>query len=59
MTLFFSYKCTGVYNKESEGSLFWNDSNIGINWDFGIEPIVSDKDRMASLLCDLDSPFTY
>lgn len=55
----FSYKCSGLYHKESEGSLFWNDPNIGINWDFSIEPIISEKDKVAPLLSDLESPFIY
>lgn len=42
----FSYKCTNIYNKESESSIFWNDKNLNINW--GIEnPIVSEKDKLA------------
>lgn len=37
------YKCTGLYNKQSEGGIIWNDKNLNINW--GIEnPIVSSKD---------------
>ena len=28
----FSYKCSGVYNKESEGSLMWNDTDLNIDW---------------------------
>ncbi|GGB92089.1 dTDP-4-dehydrorhamnose 3,5-epimerase [Dyadobacter sediminis] len=39
----FSYKCTNVYNKESESGILWNDPDLGINW--GVEnPIVSEKD---------------
>ncbi len=52
----FSYKCTQVYNKESEGSLRWNDPDIHINWKIN-EPIVSEKDVLASFLKDFDSPF--
>jgi len=39
----FSYKCTNVYNKESESGILWNDPELGIDW--GVEnPIVSEKD---------------
>ncbi|TDE16750.1 dTDP-4-dehydrorhamnose 3,5-epimerase [Dyadobacter psychrotolerans] len=39
----FSYKCTNIYNKESESGILWNDPELGIDW--GIEnPIVSEKD---------------
>jgi dTDP-4-dehydrorhamnose 3,5-epimerase len=39
----FSYKCTNVYNKESESGILWSDPDLGIDW--GVEnPIVSEKD---------------
>ena len=42
----FTYKCTGLYNKESEGALLWNDIDFNIDW--GIDnPLVSDKDLSA------------
>ena len=43
----FSYKCTGEYNKESEGSLLWNDKDLNINWEVSM-PLVSEKDLAAS-----------
>jgi dTDP-4-dehydrorhamnose 3,5-epimerase len=52
----FSYKCTNVYNKESECSLLWNDPDIGINWEYE-NPILSEKDKQSSLLRDFISPF--
>jgi dTDP-4-dehydrorhamnose 3,5-epimerase len=52
----FSYKCTGYYNKESEGSILWNDSELKIDW--GVEnPLLSDKDRSAPKFCELNSLF--
>lgn len=52
----FSYKCTNVYNKESEGAVLWNDPAIGIDW--GItSPQLSEKDKEAKLFKDLKSPF--
>lgn len=48
----FVYKVTGLYNKESEGGLMWNDPALGIDW--GIEfPLLSDKDRVQPLLSEL------
>ena len=42
----FSYKCTEFYDKESERSILYNDSDLKINW--GIKnPIVSEKDLKA------------
>lgn len=52
----FSYKCTNVYNKESEGSILWNDPAIGINWGDS-SPLLSEKDKEAKLFSDLKSPF--
>ncbi len=42
----FSYKCTQFYNKESEGSILWNDPILNIDWEID-KPILSEKDRIA------------
>ena len=52
----FSYKCTGVYNKESEGSLLWNDKDLNINWEVN-DPLVSEKDLVAGNFKDFISKF--
>lgn len=47
----FTYKCSGVYNKASEASIRWNDSELNIDW--GItNPLLSDKDLQAPLFKD-------
>lgn len=52
----FSYKCSNFYNKESEGSILWNDETLNIEW--GIKkPIISDKDKVASLFNSFNSLF--
>jgi dTDP-4-dehydrorhamnose 3,5-epimerase len=52
----FSYKCTNFYNKDSEGSILWCDSQLAIDW--GVEsPILSEKDNNAPLFKDFISPF--
>ncbi|MCK5764798.1 MAG: dTDP-4-dehydrorhamnose 3,5-epimerase [Bacteroidales bacterium] len=52
----FIYKCTNVYNRESESSILWNDEELGIDW--GIEnPVISEKDSEAPLFRELNSPF--
>jgi dTDP-4-dehydrorhamnose 3,5-epimerase len=39
----FCYKCTNLYNKQSEGGIRWDDPEINIQW--GIKnPVVSSKD---------------
>ena len=52
----FSYKCSNYYNKESEDSLIWNDSDIGINWP-NISPIMSEKDKIAKNFASFVSRF--
>ncbi|PCJ86045.1 MAG: dTDP-4-dehydrorhamnose 3,5-epimerase [Flavobacteriales bacterium] len=52
----FSYKCTQVYNKASEDSIYWNDPDLNINW--GIEdPVLSVKDLQAKAFKDFNSIF--
>ncbi|MCX6241342.1 MAG: dTDP-4-dehydrorhamnose 3,5-epimerase [Bacteroidetes bacterium] len=54
-TIFF-YKCTNIYNKASEGSILWNDSDLNINW--GLEsPVISDKDKISPKFTEFTSPF--
>jgi len=51
------YKCSNVYNKESEGGIMWNDPDININWGLIDEPIISDKDKNNILFKDFNSKF--
>lgn len=39
----FTYKCSNVYDKDSEGGILWNDPDLGINWEVK-RPILSGKD---------------
>ena len=53
----FNYKCTNVYNKESEGSILWNDPDINIEWNIE-DPILSEKDKLSPLFKNFETPFT-
>ena len=53
------YKCSDYYAPEAEGSIMWNDPDIGINWDLNSEPILSSKDADALPLKDIESTFIY
>lgn len=48
----FTYKCTNLYHKESEGGILWNDPKLNIDWEVE-NPIVSGKDLLLSLLKDI------
>ena len=52
----FAYKCTNVYNKESEGSILWNDPDINIEWNIE-NPILSEKDKISPLFKNFETPF--
>jgi dTDP-4-dehydrorhamnose 3,5-epimerase len=54
----FLYKCTNVYDKQSEGGLLWNDPDLNIDWGVS-EPLVSEKDMELSAWKNFNSPFTY
>lgn len=52
----FTYKCTNVYNKESEGGLMYNDIDLNIDW--GTQnPLLSEKDKDYTPFRDFVSPF--
>ncbi|WP_028862352.1 dTDP-4-dehydrorhamnose 3,5-epimerase [Psychromonas aquimarina] len=52
----FVYKCTDYYHPESDVSMKWDDSEVGIEWPLvdGKEPLLSGKD--ANALSFVDSP---
>ena len=51
------YKCSDYYAPETEGALRWDDPAIGIDWPLQSTAIQSEKDAVAPVLADLDSPF--
>ena len=48
----FEYKCTDYYDPADEGSLLWNDSEVGIDWPIK-NPQLSAKDAIAPTLRQL------
>ena len=52
----FLYKTTDYYHPESERSILWSDSEIGIEWPLasGVEPRLSEKDALASALASAE-----
>ncbi len=54
----FSYKCTANYDKESERSITYNDSDLGIDWKVN-NPIVSEKDLSSKKFSKIEKDFIY
>lgn len=54
----FSYKCTNLYNPESERGIMWNDPKLKIDWKIK-NPIVSEKDGKNKLFKDIEKDFIY
>ncbi|MFO0414232.1 MAG: dTDP-4-dehydrorhamnose 3,5-epimerase [Bacteroidota bacterium] len=50
------YKCDALYDKPSEGGLFYNDPSLNIDWQIkpGME-IVSDKDKIHHVFSELSA----
>ena len=56
----FQYKCDNFYNKESEGSVAWNDPQLGIDWRIPFEKVLlSEKDKLSKNIADADYLFDY
>lgn len=50
----FLYKTTDYWAPEFERSLLWNDPAIGIDWPLDGEPLLSRKDKTATLMANAD-----
>ena len=56
----FQYKCDNFYNKESEGSVAWNDPQLAIDWQIPADKVIlSEKDKLSKELADADYLFDY
>ncbi|MBL0017781.1 MAG: dTDP-4-dehydrorhamnose 3,5-epimerase [Bacteroidia bacterium] len=53
---YFSYKCTGTYDRGAEGGLMWNDPALGIDWQAS-NPVISEKDTHYKPFGEFESPF--
>ena len=50
----FCYKCTTLWDQQSDRSLRWNDPAIGIDWPLTAAPQLAGKDAAAPLLADAE-----
>lgn len=54
------YKCDGLYNKESDAGILYNDPALNIDWKVPADKvIVSDKDKVLPAFADCRNTFTY
>ena len=44
-TATFAYKCDEFYHPEDESGIMWNDPEVGINWPYKGEVLLSEKDK--------------
>lgn len=52
------YKCDNLYNKESEGGLYYADADLNIDWKIDLDKaIISDKDKVQPTLKEDSSNF--
>lgn len=52
----FAYKCTNIYDKQSEGGLMYNDPSLNIDWGVA-NPVLSEKDQVYGSFKEFNSPF--
>lgn len=56
----FQYKCDNFYNKESEGSVAWNDPQLGIDWRIPADKVLlSEKDKLSKNIAEAEYLFDY
>ena len=53
------YKCSDYYTPEAEGTLRWDDPDIGIEWPLQGNPILSARDALVPSLESFESPFIF
>lgn len=54
------YKCDEFYNKESERGIFFNDTELNIDWKIELDKaVVSEKDRVLPRFADAENNFNY
>ena len=54
----FQYKCDNFYNKESEGSVAWNDPQLAIDWKIPADKVLlSEKDKQSKNIADAEYLF--
>jgi len=59
-TAIFIYKCDGLYRKEAERGIRYNDPFLGIDWKIDNNKcVISEKDKIQPLFNDAEKNFTF
>ena len=53
------YKCSDYYAAECDGAVRFDDPDLGVDWGLDGDPVISDKDRDAPFLTQIDNPFHW
>ena len=53
------YKCSDYYAPDCEGSVRFDDPDLGIDWGLTGDPVLSGKDAAAPAFAALDTPFAW
>ncbi|WHZ37755.1 dTDP-4-dehydrorhamnose 3,5-epimerase [Sagittula sp. MA-2] len=53
------YKCSDFYAPDCDGSVAWNDPEIGVDWPLDSAPVLSEKDANAPRLANIGNPFVW
>lgn len=54
------YKCNALYNRESEGGIYFNDPALALDWGLPEDKaIISDKDKVLPMLSEIENNFTF
>lgn len=56
-TATFAYKCDEFYHPEDEGGIAWNDPDVGIDWQYEGDPLLSEKDKKHPTLKESKTEF--
>lgn len=53
------YKVDELYSPENDRGIIWNDPDIGIIWPIDIQPLLSEKDKIAPRLKNAENNFVF